>query len=182
MTTAAPGFGIRPIKAEEFDSYHTVFQHAFNNSPPTDEIRQWIISHVEFDRTVAAFDGSTRIGTAGAYTFRMAVPGQRTLPAAWVTWVAVLPSHRRRGVLSAMMRHQLADVAGRGEPLAVRLTTPLAWKKFTLYRRVPASGNISLTVALTGIGRVAFDDLRIEPLVVGSSTPNTPAVSPGAKN
>jgi hypothetical protein len=54
-----------------------------------------------------------------------------------------------------------------GEPLAVRLTEPTAWKKFTLYRRVPSSGDVSVTVALTGIGTVYFDDLRIEPLYSG---------------
>jgi hypothetical protein len=43
----------------------------------------------------------------------------------------------------------------------------MEWKKFTLYRRVPPSGTMNLTVALTGIGRVAFDDLRIEPLITG---------------
>jgi hypothetical protein len=63
----------------------------------------------------------------------------------------------------------LFDSAG-GEPLAVRLIEPTPWKKFTLYRKVPASGMISVTVALTGMGRVYFDDIRIEPL-------GTPAVN-----
>jgi predicted acetyltransferase len=35
-----------------------------------------------------------------------------------VTFVSVLPTHRRRGILSAMMRHQLADIAARGEAVA----------------------------------------------------------------
>jgi hypothetical protein len=53
-----------------------------------------------------------------------------------------------------------------GEPLAVRLTAPLPrWKQFRLYRRVPASGQVHVTLALTGLGRVYFDDVRIEPLV-----------------
>ena len=78
-----------------------------------------IISNVEFDRSVAAFDGGMLVGTTGAYSFQLSVPGGRTLPAAGVTWVAVLPTHRRRGVLSRLMRHQLADVAARGEPLAI---------------------------------------------------------------
>jgi hypothetical protein len=56
------------------------------------------------------------------------------------------------------------DSAG-GEPLAIRLTSPTPWKKFTVYRRVPASGVINVTLALTGIGTVYFDDIRIEPLV-----------------
>jgi predicted acetyltransferase len=36
-----------------------------------------------------------------------------------VTWVSVLPTYRRRGVLSSIMRRQLADIRDRGEPLAV---------------------------------------------------------------
>jgi hypothetical protein len=57
------------------------------------------------------------------------------------------------------------DDAG-GEPLGVRLlSTKDHWQRFHLYRRVPASGQIALTVALTGIGVAYFDDLRVEPLV-----------------
>jgi hypothetical protein len=58
----------------------------------------------------------------------------------------------------------LYDSAG-GEPLAVRLNLPSPWKKFILYRRVPASGTINVTMALTGMGTVYFDDVRIEPIV-----------------
>ncbi len=59
----------------------------------------------------------------------------------------------------------LYDSAG-GEPLAVRLVeaTGLEWKNYTLYRRVPASGAINVTMALTGLGTVYFDDVKIEPL------------------
>ena len=56
------------------------------------------------------------------------------------------------------------DSAG-GEPLAVRLTAPTPWKQFTFYRLVPKSGTINVTLALTGLGTVYFDDIRIEPLL-----------------
>ena len=56
------------------------------------------------------------------------------------------------------------DDAG-GEPLAVRVLGTGTWKQYHLYRRVPASGQISVTLALTGIGVAYFDDIRIEPLV-----------------
>ena len=70
----------------------------------------------------------------------------------------------------------LYDDAG-GEPLAVRVleTKPDpgarlgVWKHYHLYRRVPASGQMSVTVALTGTGVAYFDDLRIEPLVPGAA-------------
>jgi hypothetical protein len=54
-----------------------------------------------------------------------------------------------------------------GEPLSVRLTEPMPWRKFTLYRRVPPSGVVNVTAALAGVGTVFFDDIRIEPLLPG---------------
>jgi hypothetical protein len=56
------------------------------------------------------------------------------------------------------------DSAG-GEPLGIRVNSPMNWKKFTLYRRVPASGSIYVTMALTGLGKVYFDNVKIEPLL-----------------
>ncbi|HJY73650.1 MAG TPA: GNAT family N-acetyltransferase, partial [Streptosporangiaceae bacterium] len=118
MTTSAPRgdhpYPIRPVSSEEFDAFHTVDMHAFHGSPLSPEERQLVLSHVEFDRTLAAFDGDTPVGTAGAYTFQLTVPGSAALPAAGVTWVSVLPSHRRRGVLSSIMRRQLTDIQDRG--------------------------------------------------------------------
>jgi hypothetical protein len=59
------------------------------------------------------------------------------------------------------------DSAG-GEPLAARLRDKVKWKRISLYRTVPATGKINLTVALTGLGEVYLDDLRIEPLATES--------------
>jgi hypothetical protein len=56
------------------------------------------------------------------------------------------------------------DSAG-GEPLAIRLTAAQPkWKQFTLYRKVPSTGTINVTLALTGLGTAYFDDVKIEPL------------------
>ena len=123
MTTSAPRgdhtYPIRPVSSEEFDAFHTVDMHAFHGSPLSPEERQLVLSHLEFDRSLAAFDGDAPVGAAVAYTFQLTVPGSAALPAAGVSWVSVLPSHRRRGVLTSLMRRQLADVRDRGEPLAV---------------------------------------------------------------
>jgi hypothetical protein len=67
-----------------------------------------------------------------------------------------------------------------GEPLGVRLLGPTGWKKFTLYRRVPASGSVNVTVGLTGLGSVYFDDLRVEPLSPrGADVAYQPPAQPG---
>ncbi|MGH7222561.1 MAG: hypothetical protein ACRELF_05000, partial [Gemmataceae bacterium] len=57
----------------------------------------------------------------------------------------------------------LYDSAG-GEPLAVRIVQPTTWRQFILYRTVPDSGTINVSMAMTGLGAVYFDDIRIEPM------------------
>jgi predicted acetyltransferase len=73
---------------------------------------------VEPDRTLAVFDGDAVVGNAGAFSFDLAVPDGR-LPAAGVSYVGVAATHRRRGLLTSMMNHQLHDIRDRGEPVAV---------------------------------------------------------------
>lgn len=72
----------------------------------------------------------------------------------------------------------LYDDAG-GEPLGVRvLHTSGRWKRYQLYRQVPASGQIAVTVALTGTGSALFDDLRVEPIQPGVPDPDPAPVQP----
>jgi predicted acetyltransferase len=108
---------LRPVTPDEFEAFGEVLSQAFNESPwPAEAIAQER-SVFEFDRSLAAFDGDVIVGTAGAYSFQLTVPGG-IAGVAGVSFVSVLPSYRRRGILSAMMRHQLADIAARGEAIA----------------------------------------------------------------
>jgi predicted acetyltransferase len=65
----------------------------------------------------AAFDGKRAVGGAGAYPFDYSVPGG-SIACAGVTVVGVYPTHRRRGILSAMMKAQLDAAHEREEPIA----------------------------------------------------------------
>src|SRR6266436_475720 len=105
-------FQIRPVTADE-----TVDQHAFSARPDTERQRANWHARLELDRTLGAFDGTTLAGVTGVYSFRMRVPGAMAAVAG-VSMVAVLPSHRRRGALSGLMRRQLSDIAERGEAVA----------------------------------------------------------------
>jgi hypothetical protein len=58
-----------------------------------------------------------------------------------------------------------------GEPLGIRLTDAMPWRRITLYRRVPASGTINVSMVLTGIGRAYIDEVHIEPLVLPAKPP-----------
>lgn len=57
-------------------------------------------------------DGADVVGMAQYLDLALTVPGGAVLPAAGVTWVAVAPTHRRRGLLRAMfheMHRRMAD-------------------------------------------------------------------------
>jgi predicted acetyltransferase len=76
------------------------------------------IELMPLDRVLVAFDGGRPVGSAASFPLRVSIPGGE-LPAGGVTWVAVLPSHRRRGLLREFMQRQLDDLRARGEPLAL---------------------------------------------------------------
>src|SRR5215210_5392570 len=71
------------------------------------------------ERVHAAFDDGAIVGGAAAYLFDVTVPDGAAVPTAGVAAVGVLPTHRRRGALTELMRRQLEDAHERGEPLAM---------------------------------------------------------------
>src|SRR5262249_19812170 len=85
---------------------------------PTEERMERFSKNLPIERMHAAREDGVIVGGAGAFPFGRTVPGGM-VPAAGVTVVGTFPTHRRRGVLRAMMRAQLDDVHARGEPLAL---------------------------------------------------------------
>jgi predicted acetyltransferase len=136
-------YPLRPITPGEFDAFGEVPTQAFNDTAWSAEAIEQERLIFEFDRSLAAFDGDAIVGTAAAYSFRLSVPGG-IADAAGVTFVSVLPSHRRRGILSAMMRHQLADIAGRGEAIAALFASESGI--YGRYGYGCASGQLRLTI------------------------------------
>ncbi len=109
---------IRPVAEDQLADFIAVDQHASQGMPMSERARANLLVRLEFGRTLAAFDRDTIVGGTGAFSFQMRVPGAMAAVAG-VSLVAVLPSHRRQGILSALMRRQLADVSERGEAVAV---------------------------------------------------------------
>lgn len=71
----------------------------------------------DLDRAIAAYEDSNIVGTAHAFATKMNVPGG-SLNCAAVDYVAVLPTHRRRGIMTKLMKKQLGDIYERGETIA----------------------------------------------------------------
>ncbi|MET1071990.1 MAG: GNAT family N-acetyltransferase [Umezawaea sp.] len=119
---------IRPTTDQDLDVLVDTFHAAlgrFPDTPPGGGGSWW--SALEMDRCLLATTADGRVvGTAGAYSFELTLPGEVVVPVAGVTVVGVLPTHRRQGVLTAMMRHQLADLRARGEFLSVLLASEAA--------------------------------------------------------
>ena len=109
---------IRPATEDELPLILRAMGNAFGGDPEPRE-EPHVHALMEYDRTRCAFDGAEMIGTLGSYSFDLAVPGGNTLATAGTTLVSVLTTHRRRGVLRAMMASHLRDAHERGEPLAV---------------------------------------------------------------
>lgn len=110
-------YPIRPITLSELPQFIRVGEHAFNSTWPTEAFVNWERMVFEPERSLAAFDGDEIIGTTTIMSFDLIVPGGE-VSAAGVTSVAVLPSHRRRGVLTSLMNTQLGDISAGTEPVA----------------------------------------------------------------
>ncbi|MGH9061348.1 MAG: GNAT family N-acetyltransferase, partial [Acidimicrobiales bacterium] len=109
---------IRPIASDEVDTFLRVNSTAFGAMPVEEDVERLRREVQDTERTLAAFAGGHMVATAAAYSMEITVPGLARLPMAGVSWVGVRPTHRRRGLLSAVMRRQLEDVHARGEALA----------------------------------------------------------------
>jgi predicted acetyltransferase len=118
MTVPPSPYPIRALTDDDWPDLVDVDSNAFGNTFAPELLETERELH-EAGRTIGAFDGSTLAGIATAYSFDLTVPGA-VVPAAGVSWVGVLPTHRRRGVLRGLMTHQLYDVRARGrEALAI---------------------------------------------------------------
>jgi predicted acetyltransferase len=111
------GYRISSPTKEEMPEFLRLVESTFGGEPTDEQIERWSRVH-EAERMVWVSDGDLKVAAAGAYSFRLTIPGGE-LPAAGVTAVGVLPSHRRRGILTQMMREQIDDVRARNEPLAI---------------------------------------------------------------
>ena len=73
---------------------------------------------IDLERFRVAMDGGRIVGVVGSFAFDMTVPGGATVPMGGTTWVAVSATHRRQGVLTALLDAVHRDIDDRGEPVA----------------------------------------------------------------
>ena len=102
----------RPFTDEEIPDVARASATAFGwpyDESRLDRERRWY----EMGEGVAAFDGPDPVGLTMSYPFDMSVPGG-SVATACIGNVSVLPTHRRRGIMTEMMRRQLTNAYERG--------------------------------------------------------------------
>ncbi len=118
---------MRTVTADEFVEWVRVEARAYGNRLNNDP--EILRPHFDLDRSIAVFDKGNIVGGAHSHRLEMSVPGASAVTAG-VANIAVQPTHRRQGVMTKMMNHQINDLHERGEPLAA-----LFARESVIYRR-----------------------------------------------
>ena len=117
-----------PIAPDEVADYVEATSSAFHNdvSPHLHERWQRVL---EPERTLVLRDRGRIVAGTSVFSRRLTIPGGET-PVAAVTLVGVRPTHRRRGLLTTLMRRQLEDVRGREAVAALWASEPVIYGRF----------------------------------------------------
>lgn len=113
---------IRPIGSDEIPAFLESMAGPFAFDLPDDEDDRTaaidrFTSTFEPDRSRCAFDDGQMVGTLGAFSLDLTVPGGAT-SCAGTTMVTVQTSHRRRGILRRLMSAHLDEAIERGDAIA----------------------------------------------------------------
>ena len=119
-----------PVNRDELREFATSLWAAFHADMSDAEADRWE-RVLEPERTLALRDRGRIVAGTGIFSRRLAVPGG-VVPAAAVTLVGVRPTHRRRGLMSTLMRRQLNDVheAGREAVAMLWASEPVIYGRF----------------------------------------------------
>jgi predicted acetyltransferase len=134
-----------PERPEDYAAAIEVMSTAFLERPDVERVATSIRTHWLPERTWIAWDGARACGNFRSWPTQLTLPGGATLPAAAVSAVAVLPTHRRRGILNGMVVAAHDGIVAAGEPLAILLAS-----EYPIYGRYgygPATRAATLTVS-----------------------------------
>src|SRR4051812_40613740 len=115
---------VRAVRREEIADWLACTRVGFHSDPPRDPaaVAERFAERVDLARTFGAFDLGRPVATYRSFATELTVPGGFVAACA-VSAVTVLPTHRRRGLLSRLMRDDLAAARERGEPVAVLIAS-----------------------------------------------------------
>ena len=110
---------IRRIRDDELPAFIESMSAGFLERPDVAKVAEQVKPFWDLDRTWAAYDEARIVGTFRTWATELTVPGCARLSGAAVTNVTVLPTHRRRGLLSAMVAAEHGAIRERGEAVGL---------------------------------------------------------------
>lgn len=108
---------IEYLGVERTEEFLAPILSAFGARPRPERIGSWKQLD-ELVQRLAVFDRGQIVGGAGTFAFDMTVPGGAAVSTAGLTTVAVLPTHRRRGIMTALVTQHLRDAREQGRTLS----------------------------------------------------------------
>jgi predicted acetyltransferase len=160
----------RRLTADDLEGAWQVLEHAFGGpNHPDDKAVEFSV--VDPHRFYGTYDDDRPVAIAGSFDLTLTVPGGPR-PAAGVTWVGVLPTHRRQGLLTGLMRRQLDDLHAAGEAVAALWAAegaiyqrfgygPAAWD---VSLKVPSGAGFTHEVKATGLRLTEPDAAVLAPI------------------
>jgi predicted acetyltransferase len=106
---------IRRVREDELSAYIEALTTAFLERPDVTKVAEEVKPLWDLQRTWAAHDGERIRGTFRSWATELTVPGGARVPAAAVSAVTVMPSHRRQGILRQMIAAEHGAARERGE-------------------------------------------------------------------
>ena len=127
----SPGHPIRPITDDEAQAFTAQLDLGYHENPPQ-EAHDLALRLLPPGRAIAAFDGDELVSTGGDFAFELTVPGGVAVAASGVSFITVKATHRRRGILTGMMRYQLDGLhESGGAPVAtLQASEPVIYGRF----------------------------------------------------
>jgi predicted acetyltransferase len=130
MSSAGKGVQLRPLTEGEWLTFEQQINDAFGNT--TDKADVVVPPSDALERAVGAFteDGEL-VGTGINHSMLLTVPGGARVPVGGVAGISVTPTHRRRGIMSALIDWLIADSRSRGEVASVLTASEgsIYWKQ-----------------------------------------------------
>ncbi|MGW0824901.1 GNAT family N-acetyltransferase [Streptomyces sp. NPDC002845] len=149
--TRTQDIAVRPIVKEEIPAWIRALNTGFLRSPVASE-REITdrAANIVPDRTLGAFDGDRCVATFRSFAQEVTAVGGHPVPADAVSNVTVSPTHRRRGLLTRMLAHDLVAAKERGDVVATLIAA-----EYPIYGRYgfgPATWATEWTVDVTRTG------------------------------
>lgn len=110
---------VRRIREEELPGFVDTLFTGFLGRPDIDRFVAEVKPLWDLDRTWGAWDAKRVCGTFRSWPTELTVPGGARIPASAVAAVTVLPTHRRRGVMRAMVAAEHGAIRERGESVGL---------------------------------------------------------------